>query len=129
LLTFISFRAQDNYGKADAEAVQRVKEVYRSLGLEAVFAEYEAQSHESLTRQIQEQALLPQAREGFVPTAAFVVVCGQAFRCPPAAGRACSPAGAWWTRQLAIADLRDVLCYAVQEVFLSLLAKIYKRSK
>jgi farnesyl diphosphate synthase len=43
----------DNYGRKDApEAVTRVKELYRTLGLPARFAAYEEDSHARLSARI-----------------------------------------------------------------------------
>lgn len=49
-----------NYGKDDEAAVQAVKEVYRQLELEALFKQYEQESHEGLLKTIEGQDLLPQ---------------------------------------------------------------------
>ncbi|KAF9625522.1 hypothetical protein IFM89_023833 [Coptis chinensis] len=39
---------QENYGKADPTCVAKVKELYKDLNLQGVFAEYEAKSYEKL---------------------------------------------------------------------------------
>lgn len=52
---------QDNYGKGNQEAVQRVKKLYNELDLETLFKQYEADSHEKLVKMIHEQELLPSA--------------------------------------------------------------------
>ncbi|GAB4822318.1 hypothetical protein N2152v2_009364 [Parachlorella kessleri] len=49
-----------NYGKGDHQAVQRVKEVYRSLDLEGVFRQYEQDSYGKLVATIEGQDSLPQ---------------------------------------------------------------------
>lgn len=52
---------QDNYGKGNQEAVQRVKKLYHELELEALFKQYEADSHEKLVKMIHDQEILPPA--------------------------------------------------------------------
>ena len=52
---------QDNYGRGNLEAVQRVKKVYHELELESLFKQYEADSHEKLLKMIHQQEVLPTA--------------------------------------------------------------------
>lgn len=52
---------QDNYGRGNEEAVQRVKALYRELNLEQTFKEYEANSHAELLDAIHKQEVLPHA--------------------------------------------------------------------
>ncbi|KAL3163202.1 hypothetical protein ABBQ32_009605 [Trebouxia sp. C0010 RCD-2024] len=52
---------KENYGKGNQEAVQRVKKLYHELDLEALFKQYEADSHEKLVKMIHEQEILPSA--------------------------------------------------------------------
>ncbi|KAL4449400.1 hypothetical protein ABPG77_007044 [Micractinium sp. CCAP 211/92] len=51
---------EENYGKDEEAAVQKVKEVYRQLDLEGVFRRYEQESYEGLVKTIEGQDLLPQ---------------------------------------------------------------------
>lgn len=44
---------KENYGKADEECVKKVKELYKVLDLEGVFAEYENNSYQKLIRSIE----------------------------------------------------------------------------
>ncbi|CAK9308640.1 unnamed protein product [Citrullus colocynthis] len=43
----------ENYGKADKDCVAKVKELYKALNLEGVFAEYESKSYEKLLKSIE----------------------------------------------------------------------------
>nr|ACY80695.1 farnesyl pyrophosphate synthase [Cyclocarya paliurus] len=43
----------ENYGKADEACVAKVKELYKVLDLESVFAEYESKSYENLVKSIE----------------------------------------------------------------------------
>ena len=52
---------QDNYGRGNLEAVQRVKKLYHELDLESLFKQYETDSHEKLLKMIQQQEILPSA--------------------------------------------------------------------
>lgn len=52
---------QDNYGRGNQEAVRRVKKLYHELELEALFKQYEADSHEKLVKMIHDQEILPPA--------------------------------------------------------------------
>lgn len=52
---------QDNYGRGNLEAVQRVKKLYYELELEALFKQYEADSHDKLLKMIHQQEVLPPA--------------------------------------------------------------------
>ena len=55
LMLFCCF--QDNYGRKEPpECAQRVKELYRELDLQKVYAEYEASSYQKLMGLIEEQA-------------------------------------------------------------------------
>eukprot|EP01018_Ginkgo_biloba_P010188 Gb_29812 [translate_table: standard] len=45
----------DNYGKADPSCVAAVKAIYRDLGLQDVFLEYEHSSHKELISSIEAQ--------------------------------------------------------------------------
>lgn len=56
-----SLYVQENYGKGNQEAVQRVKKLYYELDLETLFKQYEADSHEKLVKMIHEQEILPSA--------------------------------------------------------------------
>ena len=56
-----SLGLQDNYGRGNLEAVQRVKKLYHELELEPLFKQYEADSHEKLVKMIHEQEILPPA--------------------------------------------------------------------
>ena len=60
-IVLTSPHVQDNYGKGNQEAVQRVKKLYYELELEALFKQYEADSHEKLVKMIHEQEILPSA--------------------------------------------------------------------
>ena len=55
------FGVQDNYGRGNEEAVQRVKTLYRELKLEQLFKDYEAKSHAELLDAIHKQEVLPPA--------------------------------------------------------------------
>ena len=55
------YAVQDNYGRGNEEAVQRVKALYRELNLEQLFKDYEAQSHAELLDKIHKQEVLPPA--------------------------------------------------------------------
>lgn len=52
---------QENYGKDDEAAVSQIKALYKELNLEQVFADYEKESYENLTAQIEAQQQLPKA--------------------------------------------------------------------
>ncbi len=52
---------QDNYGRGNLEAVQRVKKLYYELELEPLFKQYEADSHDKLLKMIHQQEVLPPA--------------------------------------------------------------------
>lgn len=52
---------QDNYGRGNLEAVQRVKKLYHELELEALFKQYESDSHDKLLKMIHQQEVLPPA--------------------------------------------------------------------
>ncbi|XP_022940227.1 farnesyl pyrophosphate synthase 1-like isoform X1 [Cucurbita moschata] len=43
----------ENYGKADEDCVAKVKDLYKALNLEGVFAEYESKSYEKLIKAIE----------------------------------------------------------------------------
>ena len=48
-----------HYGRKGEEHTREIKRVYGELGMEARFREYEQQSHESLVKEVDGQALLP----------------------------------------------------------------------
>lgn len=50
---------EKNYGKADKKCVQAIKDLYRDLGLEQRFRDYESSSYEKLIKDIEEQSDLP----------------------------------------------------------------------
>lgn len=50
---------EKHYGKSEEEDVAAVKVVYREMGLEGVFQDFEAESHSGLMKEIEEQTLLP----------------------------------------------------------------------
>lgn len=52
---------QENYGRSNEEAVQKVKALYKELNLEELFKDYEAQSHGKLLDKIHKQEVLPPA--------------------------------------------------------------------
>ncbi|KAJ4828779.1 hypothetical protein Tsubulata_023756 [Turnera subulata] len=60
----------ENYGKADAECVTKVKELYKVLDLQGIYAEYESKSFEKLAKSIKThpskaiQALWPICAKG-----------------------------------------------------------------
>ena len=59
-MTRVSVLKQENYGKDEEAAVERIKELYRQLGLERVFQDYEQESFDQLTATIQGQQQLPE---------------------------------------------------------------------
>ena len=50
---------QANYGQDKEQAVQQVKQLYAEMELEALFKDFEQESHSSLLRKIDEQSVLP----------------------------------------------------------------------
>ena len=50
---------EDNYGKHDAESVEKVKALYRELDLEGAFRAYEQASHDELMAKVEAQDALP----------------------------------------------------------------------
>lgn len=50
---------QDNYGRKEAECVDRVKQMYREIGLEEAFAEFEQQSYQTMREMIDQVDNMP----------------------------------------------------------------------
>jgi len=50
---------EENYGKTDAECVNKVKALYRELRLEELFKTYETESYEEMVKKIETQTVVP----------------------------------------------------------------------
>jgi farnesyl diphosphate synthase len=51
---------EENYGKTDAECVNKVKALYRELKLDELFKAYETESYDEMVKKIEGQTVLPQ---------------------------------------------------------------------
>jgi len=52
-------KKQENYGKKETSSVAVVKSLYREIGLETIFADYEEESKSSISKMIEESSLAP----------------------------------------------------------------------
>uniref|UniRef100_A0A061RPF1 Farnesyl diphosphate synthase n=1 Tax=Tetraselmis sp. GSL018 TaxID=582737 RepID=A0A061RPF1_9CHLO len=52
---------EEHYGKPEPEGVAKVKQIYRELGLEKDFQDYEAESYKKLCAKIEQQTVLPKS--------------------------------------------------------------------
>lgn len=66
---------EDNYSKSDPEAVKRVKAIYRDLGLEKVYRDYEEKSYQEITQLIEQLS-----RSHNIPPKIFESYLGKLYR-------------------------------------------------